>query len=82
MIRPKYYDMEIDVIDFCQQNDIGFCAGNVIKYIVRYRKKGGIDDLEKARDYIDRMIAHEKELVDEEAHAVYATLKPSLLMKH
>lgn len=35
----------------------GFLRGNAIKYLIRYKQKGGIEDLKKARDYINRLIA-------------------------
>jgi hypothetical protein len=34
----------------------GYCVGNVLKYISRYRFKGGIDDLKKAAWYLKRLI--------------------------
>ena len=34
--------------------------GNVIKYIIRYKDKGGVVDLEKARWYLDRLIDEEQ----------------------
>jgi hypothetical protein len=34
----------------------GYCIGNVMKYILRYRYKGGANDLVKAREYIDFML--------------------------
>lgn len=34
----------------------GYCAGNVIKYVWRYRVKGGVEDLKKARWYLERLI--------------------------
>lgn len=34
----------------------GFMRGNVIKYLARYRDKGGADDLRKARHYLDRLL--------------------------
>ena len=59
--KPAHYSgMAVDVIDFCLRNGIPYPEGNVIKYVCRWRKKGGIADLEKARDYLDRLIAHEK----------------------
>lgn len=36
---------------------MGFCVGNAIKYLWRADLKGGIEDLEKARWYIEREIA-------------------------
>ena len=35
---------------------LGFCEGNIIKYICRYKDKGGKEDLLKARKYIDFLI--------------------------
>ena len=40
---------------------MGFCLGNVIKYIWRADMKGGVHDLEKARFYLDREINRRKE---------------------
>lgn len=36
----------------------GFLRGNVIKYVARCDDKGGVEDLQKARHYIDRLIEH------------------------
>lgn len=59
--KPAHYSgMAVDVIDFCLRNGIPYPEGNIIKYVCRWRKKGGIADLEKARDYLDRLIAHEQ----------------------
>lgn len=37
----------------------GFLRGNAIKYLIRYKQKGGIEDLKKAMDYINRLLAVE-----------------------
>ena len=59
-IKPDHYgDSEIDVISFCQANNLDFMQGNVIKYITRYRKKNGLEDLRKAVEYINRILADE-----------------------
>ena len=34
----------------------GYCVGNVMKYILRYKYKNGLNDLHKAREYIDFLI--------------------------
>ena len=47
----------------------GYCIGNVMKYILRYKQKGGVSDLYKAREYIDfliRLYRSEPILGDEE----------------
>lgn len=45
-----------DVISLCLNGDIGFCEGNIIKYVTRWRKKNGLEDLYKAKTYLDRLI--------------------------
>lgn len=59
-IKPSYYGTGIDVIEFCLRNNLTFMQGNVIKYVTRYKSKNGIEDLEKAKEYIDRLIEFEK----------------------
>jgi hypothetical protein len=58
---PDHYEMEITPIQFIQANDLDFCQGNVIKYVCRYKKKGGMKDLHKAQQYIKFMINNLKE---------------------
>ena len=55
-INPTYYGTGLDVIDFCQKNNLDFMQGNVIKYVTRYKEKNGKEDLLKAMKYIDRII--------------------------
>ena len=57
MKTPDHYDFEIQPVDFIVKNGLGFCEGNVIKYISRWRLKNGREDLLKARHYIDILIA-------------------------
>lgn len=40
----------------------GFYKGNIYKYVKRYPKKNGIEDLEKAKDYINQLIELEMKL--------------------
>jgi hypothetical protein len=54
-----YTDCAIQPIDYITKNGLGFCEGNVVKYITRWRKKGGVEDLKKARHYIDLLIEAE-----------------------
>lgn len=56
-ITPDHYPKKVDVITFCQTNSIGFSEGNVIKYVVRYKHKNGLEDLLKAQEYLNRLIA-------------------------
>ena len=40
----------------------GYLQGNIIKYIARYRGKGGVQDLRKAAHYLQRLIEEEEHL--------------------
>jgi hypothetical protein len=39
--------------------NLGFLDGNVVKYLARWRDKGGVEDLKKARHYLDKLIETE-----------------------
>lgn len=53
-----YTDCAIQPIEYIWANHLGFSEGNVIKYITRWRSKGGIKDLEKAKHHIALLIEH------------------------
>lgn len=55
-----YKGFKIQPVEFIHQNGIGYMAGNVIKYVSRYKEKNGVEDLKKARHYIDMMIEFEQ----------------------
>jgi hypothetical protein len=55
-----YMDKPIQPWDFIHKNNIGFLAGNVIKYVARYEQKGGLLDLEKAEHYLQKLIEEQK----------------------
>lgn len=42
----------------------GFCIGNVLKYVTRYKLKNGLEDLKKARWYLDKIISVQEESND------------------
>lgn len=56
-----YKKFVIEPIEFIHKNGIGFCEGNAIKYLVRWREKGGKQDLLKAKHYIDLLLEMENE---------------------
>lgn len=56
-----YTKMAIQPLTYIQANEIGFEVGNIVKYVSRYKSKNGIQDLEKARDMLDKLIVFEKE---------------------
>lgn len=56
-----YEKKRIQPIEYIIANNLGFCEGNIVKYITRYQDKDGMKDLEKCRDYIDILIQQEKD---------------------
>lgn len=51
-----YRDMPIQPVEFIHANSIGYFEGCAIKYLTRWKKKNGIEDLKKARHFIDLLI--------------------------
>lgn len=53
-INPKYYTRyKIEPIDFIAANNLNFLVGSIIKYVMRYDQKGGLEDLHKAEFYLN-----------------------------
>jgi len=42
---------------------LDYWAGNVVKYILRYKFKNGVEDLEKAKHYLEYLIKKEKDAI-------------------
>lgn len=55
-----YKEMKIQPIEYALANNLPFVEANVVKYVSRWRKKGGVADLKKARHMLDLLIAHEE----------------------
>ena len=56
-----YKKMAIQPIDFIYFNEIPFIEENIIKYILRHKKKNGLEDLKKAKHYLEILIEKEYE---------------------
>lgn len=56
-----YSTQKIQPIEYILGNNLGYCEGNVIKYVSRYKNKNGLEDLFKARQYIDFLIEDYKD---------------------
>ena len=55
--HPKRYTHgKIECWDYIIDKDMNYLEGNIIKYITRYKHKNGIEDLKKARNYLDKLI--------------------------
>lgn len=55
---PNHYK-DTKLMDLLIERQVPFAEGNIMKYVYRWRDKGGIDDLYKARDYLTALIASE-----------------------
>jgi len=56
-----YEKQKIQPIEYIEANNLSFCEGNVVKYITRWKYKNGLEDLEKAKWYLERIIKNVKE---------------------
>ena len=56
-----YKAYTIQPITYILGNNLGFCEGNIIKYIARWKEKGGVEYLEKIKHYCDFLIEEEDE---------------------
>jgi hypothetical protein len=61
-----YKSLAIQPVEFIHANRIGFIEGNAIKYLCRWRDKGGLADLEKAKHYIELLIELEGQSVSKQ----------------
>jgi hypothetical protein len=58
-VNPTHYAIDegvIECIDYIESHAFDFLEGNVIKYVTRYQHKNGVEDLKKARWYLNRLI--------------------------
>ena len=60
---PSHYQGKVECIDCIESATAGlngieaFCTGNAIKYLYRWKRKNGVEDLKKAKWYIDKIIS-------------------------
>lgn len=54
-----YKNMTIQPIEYIYKNGLGFCEGNIVKYITRWKTKNGIEDLKKVIHYAELLIQME-----------------------
>lgn len=56
-----YKDLKIQPVEYIHANSIGFLEGSVIKYVTRWKHKNGVEDLKKARHFLDLLIQLEEQ---------------------
>lgn len=61
VFRPEHYTQWlIEPFTFLMLNQVPFAEGSVLKYVMRWRKKNGVEDLRKARRILEMMIEMEE----------------------
>tara|TARA_Y100000114_G_C11571900_1_gene236819 strand:- start:49 stop:441 length:393 start_codon:yes stop_codon:yes gene_type:complete len=75
--NPDHYNLgSIECIEAIRESMskeafMGFCKGNVLKYVWRYELKGGGQDLKKAKQYIDYMLTYPENTNEDEEGNTY-----------
>lgn len=59
-----YKDRGIQPVVYIHANKLDFFQGNVVKYVTRWREKGGVPDLEKAKHYLEMYIELENKRIE------------------
>ena len=54
-----YKKLKIQPVEYILANQLGFCEGAIIKYISRWRDKGGVEDLRKIKQFCEFLIEEE-----------------------
>jgi len=63
-VAGAHYNAPIQHWDIVQMYDLGYFDGQATKYLLRWRKKNGIEDLRKAVHFIEKLIEIENERLD------------------
>jgi hypothetical protein len=56
MCGDHYENKAIQPWDYIASNNLGYLEGCIVKYVSRYKEKGGMQDLEKAAHYLQKLI--------------------------
>lgn len=54
-----YNSKAIQPIDYILENKLGYCEGNVIKYVTRHKDKNGAEDIKKAIHYLQFILSND-----------------------
>lgn len=78
--QPAHYArFAIQPIEFILANGLSFLQASVIKYLVRYPYKNGMEDLLKCRNMLDLLIAEEQKVLDDLTSGAGRSEAPSIL---
>lgn len=59
-IGGSHYKSTMECWDYIMSNELGYLEGTAIKYLTRWRKKNGVEDLRKAIHFIEKLIEVEE----------------------
>jgi hypothetical protein len=62
-VGGQHYKSEIQHWDYVVANNLDYFQGQITKYVTRWKEKGGLQDLEKAKHFLDKYIEVEKEKI-------------------
>ena len=72
-----YKNLAIQPVEYIFKNNIGYLEGCVIKYVTRWKDKGGVQDLEKAKHFLELLIELQEQCPkDDETVNRYLILAP------
>ena len=54
--HPTHYTQGIEMWEYAYSHKLDFFEGNIIKYVTIWKHKNGIEDLLKAKQYLDKLI--------------------------
>lgn len=63
-VAGNHYKAPIECWDYIIANNLGYLEGTAIKYITRWRKKNGIEDIRKAIHFLEKLIEVEEKKID------------------
>jgi len=62
VVHPEHYNKGVEMWDYAHSHNLDFFEGNIVKYVTRWKTKNGVEDLYKAKQYLDKLIELNKKL--------------------
>lgn len=64
-----YKTLQIQPIEYILGNNLGWCEGNIVKYITRWKQKGGVQDIKKVIHYAEILLKEMEKNNNEGTHS-------------
>ena len=81
-VGGNHYQTSIQHWDYVVANDIPYLEAQVIKYLTRWRKKNGMEDVYKAKHYLDKLIEVEEAKAQQATQPTQHAQHDSLLQRN